>query len=441
MRYKPLRNRTAMFAMLALVSLQLTARQSLVDDHIDSLSASHKIVILDRDKSFSENDEDSIKTLIGTFYYDQFRHFQDPDAPYFLFLSKDSQLAMGIGGCVRMRGYYDWGGAIPASGFAPYLIPVRPDLTKMKHFGTSPAGTCLFFRIIGRNKTLGYYQLYIEANFNGYETRDFRLKKAYAVINDFTIGYASSTFSDPAAIPATVDAQGPNNKMSPTSVLVRWMPTVGRHWTFAISAETPSSQIDADNTYTARCDDWLPDFAAFAQYEWERGQHVRLSGIVRTLTYRNLVNATTHNVAGWGLQLSSVAHPLPAVTTYASASYGRGYEGLGGDLIIGRYDLCADESRPGYLYAPAAYGVNVGLQYNFTHSLFSTLTASHMRYCPKDSPDPDEYKSGQFYAVNVFWNLTPRMQIGAEFDLGRRENFSGDSRWARRVGLMAQFSF
>ena len=45
-------------------------------------------------------------------------------------------------------------------GFAPYLIPMTPDPGNMKNFGTSPAGTCLFFRVLGSNKTRGKYQLY-----------------------------------------------------------------------------------------------------------------------------------------------------------------------------------------------------------------------------------------------------------------------------------------
>ena len=44
-------------------------------------------------------------------------------------------------------------------------------------------------------------------------------------------------------------------------------------------------------------------------------------------------------------------------------------------------------------------------------------------------------------AANVFWNLTARIQVGAEFDMGQRVNHDGASRWARRVGAMAQFSF
>ena len=407
---------------------------SLVDQQTDSLIGSHKVVYIDGKPADAATQAyvDSIRQRISVFYYDQFRHFSDPAAPYFLFMSKDAGLAMGIGGCVRMRGYYDWGGAIPASGFAPYLIPMRRDPTNMRHFGTTPAGTALFFRVLGRNKALGDYQLYIECNFNGYGGRDFHLKKAYAIVNKVTIGYANSTFSDPAALPPTVDAQGPNNKITPTTVLVRYMPTFGKHWTAAVSVESPEPSIAVDGKSTARVSAWMPDFAAFGQYQWGRGEHVRLAGILRTLSYRDLVARKNHNTLGWGLMLSSVAHPAPMLTTYANVCYGHGYQSLGGDLLIGSYDLVGDPEKAGRLYAPASVGWCVGLQYNLRPNLFVSVQASQTRYLPAKDVAPGEYKYGLFGAVNLFWNLTPRMQLGAEFDLGKRCDFSGDSAWAPR---------
>ncbi len=419
--------------------------QSSVDEMNSKIAATGKIIDIDGNSEEStglaEWTRDSVRNRIVNFYYEQFRHAQDPIAPYFMFMSKDARLAMGIGGCVRMRGYYDWGGAIPASGFAPYLIPMTPDPANKRAFGTTPSGTSLYFRVIGRYKHLGNYQLYIEANFNGYHGRDFHLKKAYAVINDWTIGYAPSTFSDPAATPPTVDAQGPANKISPTSVLLRWMPVVKNKWVFALSAETPSTSISADNENTKIVTSWLPDCAAFVQYEWEKGQHVRLSGIVRTLSYRDLVLQKNYNPVGWGVQLSSVAHPFYAFTTYANISYGQGEASLGGDLQIGHYDLVATPGEPGKLYAPSSLGWCVGVQYNIRPELFVSASASMSHYMPKSGASPEEYKNGLFTDINVFWNPTPRMQVGAEFDLGRRQNVSGDSRWARRIGAMAQFSF
>lgn len=412
-----------------------------MDIQHDSLIASHKVITIgSQPKEKSQEYADSVKSLIAHFYYNQFRHFQDPAAPYFLFMSRDAQLAMGIGGAVRMRAYFDWDGAIPASGFAPYLIPMNPDPTNMRKFGTTPAGTCLFFRVIGRNKSLGNYQLYIEANFNGYQSRDFHLKKAYAIINDFTIGYANSSFSDPAAIPPTVDAQGPCNKISPTAVLVRWMPTFKKNWTAAISLETPDNSISATDS-TAKIENWIPDVAAFIQYHWGKTAHVRLSGIIRALSYRDLVYERNHYKAGWGLMLSSVAHPIDRLTTYATINYGRGYASLGGDLMIGSYDLIPRTGVSGELYAPASLGWCLGLQYNIRPNLFVSTSFSETRFLPEHTVAPTEYRYGLCGDINVFWNPTPRMQIGAEFDFGKRKDFNGESRWAKRIGAVAQFSF
>lgn len=414
---------------------------SMMDRQEDSLRRNHKIIYIDgKPQTESQQYLDSVHNLIDKFYYDQFRNFSDPAAPYFLFMSKDSQLAMGIGGCVRMRGWYDWGGAVPANGFSPYLIPMEPDPTNMRRFGTTPSGTSLFFRVIGRNKNLGDYQLYIEANFNGYGGKDFHLKKAYAIINDWTIGYAPTTFSDPAALPPTVDASGPNNKLSSTSVLVRYMHSINKNWTAAVSLETPASAMTITDS-TKKVSDWLPDAAAFIQYAWGRTEHVRLAGILRTLAYRDLIRQKNYNKLGWGLLLSAVGHPIPEITIYGNVCTGQGFESLCGDLQIGNYDLVPVPGAEGSLYAPWAVGWNLGIQYNFRPNLFASLTFSESRYLPKKGTAGSEYKWGSYLAANVFWNLTPRIQCGLEFDTGERKNIDGRHRRAQRIGAMAQFSF
>ncbi|MDE6368679.1 MAG: hypothetical protein K2K94_05520, partial [Muribaculaceae bacterium] len=70
-------------AVIATAALAVNARQSLADDHIDSMVMSHKIITIDGQPTKSQAYVDSVKSLIENFYYDQFRHFQDPDAPYF----------------------------------------------------------------------------------------------------------------------------------------------------------------------------------------------------------------------------------------------------------------------------------------------------------------------------------------------------------------------
>lgn len=311
--------RLTILVACAVMVCGLTQGRTMTDIAMDSTLADHKLIYFGKGP---EEPIDSSAAMLHRFYVDQFRHFQDPLAPYFLFLSRDNNLAMGIGGVVRMRAYYDWGGSIPSPAFAPYLIPMHKDPSSPRQFCTTPAGTALFFRVIGSNKTMGDYQLYIEANFNGYEARDFHLKKAYGQINDFTIGYTNSTFSDPGALPPAVDAAGPNAKMSATAVLVRWLHEFRRGWSLAASVETPSNSIDVQENVTGKVTQYVPDLAAFGQFAWGPSGYVRLAGILRTHPYRDLIAQRNHTVMGWGVQLSGRYQPENHFTLYGCLNGG-----------------------------------------------------------------------------------------------------------------------
>ena len=218
----------------------------------DKLIRSTKIINIGGESDPEISHADSAYRLIGRFYADQFRNFQDPRAPYFMFMSKNADLAMGIGGLVRMRGWFDWNGSIPANGFSPYMIQIPKDPTNMRKLDATPAGTGLFLTLLAHKPWLGYLTAYIEGNFDGYNHVGFKLKKAYVTINDLTVGYATSTFCDPAALAPTIDGAGANGKIDRTNVLVRYMHTFKGHWTVGGSFEFPKSSLDAVS-YTHLC--------------------------------------------------------------------------------------------------------------------------------------------------------------------------------------------
>ena len=412
--------------------------QSRVEQYIDSLKNTHRIEYLGEGDKPLVTDE---RALLDIFYYDQFRNAQDPRAPYFLFMSRDANFVMGLGGVVRMRGWYDWDGAMPNNGFIPYNISIPKNPLREKWLGSTPAGTALYFRVLGTNTVVGDYQLYIEANFDGYNQRGFLLKKAYATLNDWTIGYAHSTFSDPLAEPLLVDGQGPNAYVSTTTVLARWMHNLRKDWIVAASVEMPQSFVGANGTTTQAVNDWFPNLAAFSQYEWAPNQHVRLAGIMRVLPYRDLVAGENKNEIGWGVQLSSVMRPWKPLTLYFMGNYGRGISSLTGDLMMGNYDLVNDPGTPGTMYAPHLFGWYGAAQYHFTPNLFTGRTVGQLRYLPDHATQPTEYRYGLYSALNLFWNITPRIQVGGEYNLGKRQNQNGEGRWAQRVSVMTQFSF
>lgn len=426
-------------ASAAIASAQTQERpQTRVEQYIDSLKNTHRIEYLGEGDKPTPDDE---RALLDIFYYDQFRNAQDPRAPYFLFMSRDANFAMGLGGVVRMRGWYDWDGSMPNNGFIPYNIAIPKNTSRERWLGSTPAGTALYFRVLGTNTRVGDYQLYIEANFDGYNQRDFLLKKAYATLNDWTVGYAHSTFSDPLAEPLLVDGQGPNAYVSTTAVLVRWMHHIQKDWIMAASLEMPQSFVGANGTTTQAINDWLPNLAAFSQYEWAPNQHVRLAGILRTLPYRDLVVQENRSEIGWGVQLSSVMRPWKPLTLYFMGNYGQGISSLTGDLMMGNYDLVNNPEQEGTMYAPRLFGWYGAAQYHFTPNLFTGVTVGQLRYLPEHETSDTEYKYGLYSALNLFWNITPRIQVGGEYNLGMRKNMGGEHRMAQRISVMTQFSF
>lgn len=387
--------------------------------------------------------QDSVNRLINQFYLDQFRHSQDPKIPYFIFMSKDANVAMGMGGLVKMRTWFDWGGYLPSNGFSIYNIQIPDDPGKMRRLGFTPGGTSLFFTILGHNKLLGEYMGYIQGDFSGYNNVGFRLKKAYFTFRNFTVGYAPSTFSDPAAEPPVLDGAGPGAEMSRKNVLVRYLRTTRRGLSFGGSVEFSKSQTDVGDDNSAEASpDYLPDLAALLQYQWNSGKsHVRLSGLLRGIPYRDLIAGRNHTILGWGVQLSAVAKIFNPLTMYGIVSYGRGHSSYSGDLSIGNYDLVPDPSHLGRLYAPPMFGVTWGATYYFLHNIYATVALGELRYLPKENPGDSEYKYGLYGAVNCQWDITPRLTCGIEYLAGKRVDFDLAHGNANRVNVLFQFSF
>lgn len=392
--------------------------------------------------SQSESDE-----LLQRFYFDQFRHAHDPLAPYFMFMSKDSKLALGIGGVFNATAFYDWNGTDNASGFIPYSIPMTRNDAQRHRIGTTVGQSAIFLRLFGKSTRFGWYQLYIKGKFSGGGpgTYNFQLSKAYASIGDVTAGYAETTFSDPAAQPNTVDPQGPNGELGETTMLVRYMHTFkGNAWTVAASAEAPQQQVPSSSEAIA-ANAYMPDFGAFLQYQWADGlYHVRASGIVRGFEYRDLPTATNHRTLGWGAHLSTVANPLPATTLYGAVIYGSGISSLNNDLSnsANGLDMLPETSDPGRMNTARSFSWYAALQYNYRPDLYSTVMFSETRLLPGQlSVDGDTYKYGLYGTANLFYNPTPRLTLGAEYNLGARKDFSGDRRWVNRIGMTCQYSF
>ena len=240
----------------------------------------------------------------------------------------------------------------------------------------------------------------------------------------------------------TIDGSGANGKMSKTNVLVRYLKTFKGHYSVGGSVEFPGSSIGADNVYTKKLKDFTPDLVVMTQYQWDQSvSHVRLSGLFRTLPYRDLLTKKNHTKIGWGVQASCVAKTSRSLTLYGITAIGQGHASYAGDLAIGPNDLLPTPHDNGSMYTPTSLSLIAGAKYNFLENLYACVALSELRaYTKADSP-ADTYKYGLYGAVNLFWKITPRLELGGEYLIGKRKNVDGSHGNANRIDAFVQFAF
>lgn len=444
--YKPIVRIAAV--ILAYVGLHLQASATPADSVAESRPATPRLmaeeILNDMHPVFINGmpeeraPAESVRSLLEIFYMNQYRQFHDPQAPYFMFLTKDAKVAMGIGGMVMLRAWYDWHGTLPSYAFYPAEIPVPENPGARKAVGASPSQSQIFLTLLGNNDKIGNYMVYVNA---GLEGHNFLLRDAYLRIRDFTVGYTRSAFWDPDAYAPGADGQGPNGQISYRSMLLRYFHTFRSGWSVAGGIEFPTSNPDVTEGVTEKCPDYVPDVVALGQYAWDGGKsRVRASAIMRVLPYRDLLNDKNHSIMGWGAQLSGRWNAIAPLTVYFQGAVGRGIGSYLGDLSGGRYDLVDDPAAEGRMAAPLAWGVTAGLQYDFSRRFFAAVCFGDCRYY-NDAPLPSEYKYGLYGAADFFWNITPRLQSAIEYIIGSRKNFNGESAWTNRAQLMLSFSF
>ncbi|MDE5957087.1 MAG: hypothetical protein K2G78_02115 [Muribaculaceae bacterium] len=407
----------------------------------NNLLHNSKVIFINGDQG-QRADRDSVESMLAKFYVDQFRNSQDPESPYFIFMSKDANFTMGVGGVISMRGWYDWNGMINDYNFSTSEIQIPKTPETKRSLGASMSSSSIFFNIMGRHTPVGDFRAYIQGGFSGYGRKGFKLKKAWIQMADFTAGLAPPTFSDPDALPETLDGAGADGSLDKNNILVRYLHTWCNHWTVAGSVELPSSQVDDSDPHTSLLRDYVPDFAFLGQYQWDRGHsHVRLAGVIRDMGYRDLTTDRNHHVLGWGAQLSSVARAGRIVTLYGTVCVGEGISAYLGDLSSGNYDLLADASDPGCLYAPLTLSGSVGAKVQILPRLASTLCLATLRHLPKANPAADTYKYGQYLSINAVYDFSPRLQLGVEYLAGKRKNCNGAEANVNRAEALLSFSF
>lgn len=377
--------------------------------------------------------------MVGVLYDSRNLHFQDPRAPRFLMIDREGNTALGIGGYVQGIIEYDFDGAIESPRFATFMIPVPRDPAYSNRFGSDATRSTIFLQLV-RNTPLGVLSGYVQTDFAGNgDNYGVRVRQAYVRLAGFTFGLANTTFADLSASVPTIDYQGPSGSVGGKNMIFQYQHDFTEHFGAAIAVEN----TEYSYTTSAECEkiaNRCPDIPGYIQYQWRGGQdHVRLSGVFRGLSYRNLVSEKNEFVTGWGVQLSTVFKPASPVTVYGSAVYGKGISYFINDLYNNGYDLI--HSGDGHMTAPRDFGMVGGVKVDFSKRFFTSASYSINRVYDAGDLGPDAYRRAAYFCLNGFYTFDDGFQIGAEYLHGVRRNYDRDHNGANRVEFMVKYSF
>lgn len=129
---------------------------------------------------------------------------------------------------------------------------------------------------------------------------------------------------------------------------------------------------------------------------------------------------------------------------YGQGVYGKGISQYMNDLSNLNVDIVPDPTKAGHMQVLPMMGWYAGLQYNITPKVFVSSTYSQSRlYSDNDYPatPSEQYRYGQYLVANLFWNITPDLQVGAEYLRGWRTDFNDETRHANRLNVAVQYSF
>ncbi len=428
LQYRKSMKKLILAALAAVIFMPLCAQE------LDEDSIPTRAVIVSGDKSQPEH-----RSNIALMYSRENLAFEDPAAPRFLFLDKKGEVALGIGGYLKAVGEYDVNGAVDNNDFYTCKIPVPFDPAQRQRFGATAAHSTIFLKMVTRPTKVGRVIVYIQTNFTG-PSYGLRLNQAYVTVGHMTLGKARSTFADGPAMAPTIDDQGPSGQVTAKNMLIQYISPSWSGFSFAASTEVPDVTY-TEGMHATSISQRFPDIPAYIQYAWDKGSsHIRLSGIFRQLSYRNLESRSNHFATGYGVQLSAITFFTPDFNFFGHYTYGKGIASYVNDLDGLGYDLIPDGST-GKLKAPGVAGWTAGLQYNFTPKLFATASYSRAQLYDTAGMPGDTYRYAQYIVANVFYNLWGDLRIGAEYIHGTRKDLSGMSGKANRLEAMLQYSF
>lgn len=366
--------------------------------------------------------------------------------PSAIFADKHNTFSFAIGGAVALRAAYSFDRTVDNIDMVPFDVPMTATPADRQELRFDATTSRVFIRGIANTKKLGQVHIFFDLDFRGGSQGSYtpRIRSGYVQMLGLTVGRDVSTFCDLTASPTTIDFAGPNAYNFRFATMIRYeYEFLKQHLKVGVAAEMPSVSGTYGTTLSA-IPQRVPDFPLYFQYSWgkNRESHIRASAVLRDMYLYNEARGSETDLLGWGVQFSGNIHITKYLQLFMNGTYGEGISRYIQDLVGTGYDFTPNPQNASTVQTMPMYGWQAAAQVNILPNLFVSGGYSAVTVCRKNGYlSPDQYKQGQYIFGNVFWNLTPRFVLAAEYLYGSRKNMSGDKAHSNRVNVLAKYSF
>lgn len=281
----------------------------------------------------------------------------------------------------------------------------------------------------------------------------FHLINAYGEIGKFLMGQTASVFMDQAVFPVTLDYWGPMSRVFIFNVQLRYTPIREEKQRLAFAIERPGATADGgDDVTSIQLDNVkpyyrLPNFVAHYRRNGSWG-HAQVAAVAKLMNWHDRNASSAQDLSGtafgWGWTASTAVNAGKHIQFKFQVVQGEGMESHIADApadVVPTYDP-ANTMTPVKGIAQPVFGFFGFTEIRWNKSLHTTAGYSMERVGNGDLQAPGAFRRGQYALLNLRYEPWKNLQMGLEYQYGRRDNRSdGFSSHASKVQASFKFNF
>lgn len=265
----------------------------------------------------------------------------------------------------------------------------------------------------------------------------FHVINAFAEWKKILVGQTASVFMDTDVVPVTLDYWGPCSRTFNFNIQVRYTVIQNQKHRLLVALERPNAKADG-GSYRPQLDlenvdpkFIIPNLVTHYRRMATWG-HIQAGGLLRLLKWADLSGAHPYDLTGqdvgWGVNVSALVRTGKILVIKSQAVYGEGAQSYFADAPpdVGLQSNYDDPLRPLEGKALPIYGIYFFTEWRLTSNLSGTIGYATQEVANTDMQDASAFRKGQYALINVRYYPVDRVQVGFEYQFGRRDNFADD---------------